>query len=138
GDRQVSGCEAVAKVNRKDFNIIWNRNLDQGGTLLGDEVEIHLNIEAGTPPPAEKKEEAGAAKWRLGGAAWGNLRPRRPSDSDRAGSQLAREVREDQEVPLDERKDVQIVRRDPPELGAFEGTRRAAARFAEVEVDADA
>lgn len=62
GDRQVSGFEAVAKVNRKDFNIIWNRNLDHGGTLLGEEVEIHLNVEAGTPPPAEKKAEAGAAK----------------------------------------------------------------------------
>jgi polyisoprenoid-binding protein YceI len=62
GGRQVSGFEAVGKVNRKDFNIIWNRNLDQGGTLLGDDVDIRLNIEAGTPPPAEKKAEAGAAK----------------------------------------------------------------------------
>lgn len=62
GDRQVSGFEAATKVNRKDFNIIWNRNLDHGGTLLGEEVEIRLNIEANTPPPAEKKAEAGAAK----------------------------------------------------------------------------
>jgi len=62
GGRQVSGFEAIAKVNRKDFNITWNRNLDQGGTLLGDDVEIHLNVEANTPPPAEKKTEAGAAK----------------------------------------------------------------------------
>jgi polyisoprenoid-binding protein YceI len=62
GGRQVSGFEAVTKVNRKDFNIIWNRNLDQGGTLLGDDVDIRLNIEAGTPAPPEKKAEAGAAK----------------------------------------------------------------------------
>jgi len=61
GGRQVSGFEAVGKVNRKDFNIVWNRNLDQGGTLLGDDVDIRLNIEAGTPPPMEKKAEAGAA-----------------------------------------------------------------------------
>jgi len=62
GGRQVSGFEAVTKVNRKDFNIIWNRNLDQGGTLLGDDVDIRLNIEAGTPARPEKKAEAGAAK----------------------------------------------------------------------------
>ena len=61
GGRQVSGFEAVGKVNRKDFNIVWNRNLDQGGTLLGDDVDIRLNIEAGTPAPAEKKAEAGAS-----------------------------------------------------------------------------
>lgn len=61
GGRQVSGFEAVGKVNRKDFNIIWNRNLDQGGTLLGDDVDIRLNIEAGTPALPEKKAEAGAA-----------------------------------------------------------------------------
>jgi polyisoprenoid-binding protein YceI len=58
---QVSGFEAVTKVNRKDFNIIWNRNLDQGGTLLGEDVEIRLNVEANTPP-AEKKAEVDAAK----------------------------------------------------------------------------
>lgn len=60
GGRQVSGFEAVTKVNRKDFNIVWNRNLDQGGTLLGDDVDIKINVEANTPPPAEKKAEAGA------------------------------------------------------------------------------
>lgn len=59
---QVSGFEAVTKVNRKDFNIVWNRNLDHGGTLLGEEVEIRLNVEANTPPPAEKKAEVDAAK----------------------------------------------------------------------------
>lgn len=62
GGRQVSGFEAVTKVNRKDFNIIWNRTWDQGGTMLGEEVEIRLNVEANTPPPAEKKAEVGAAK----------------------------------------------------------------------------
>ena len=42
----VAGFEAVTKVNRKDFGINWNRNLDQGGMLLGDDVEIRLDVEA--------------------------------------------------------------------------------------------
>lgn len=42
---QRSGFEAVTKVNRKDFGILWNKTLDQGGTVLGDDVEIRLSVE---------------------------------------------------------------------------------------------
>lgn len=46
----------TTKINRKDFGIIWNKTLDSGGYLVGDEVEIEINIEAGIPKPdAEKK-----------------------------------------------------------------------------------
>ncbi len=41
-----AGWEASTTVNRKDFNILWNQTLDQGGTLLGDEVAIQLGVEA--------------------------------------------------------------------------------------------
>ena len=41
-----AGFEATAKVDRKDYGIIWNKALDQGGTLLGDDVSINLEIEA--------------------------------------------------------------------------------------------
>ncbi len=39
------GFKAESKVNRKDFNIIWNKTLEAGGLLVGDEVEITINIE---------------------------------------------------------------------------------------------
>lgn len=41
-----AGFEATTTVNRKDFGINWNKTLDQGGLMLGDEVEIALNISA--------------------------------------------------------------------------------------------
>jgi len=50
GGHLRSGFEATAKVNRKDFQIMYNEVLDRGGTLLGDEVEIRLNIEGVSVP----------------------------------------------------------------------------------------
>lgn len=46
-----AGFEATTKVNRKDFNILWNKVLDQGGTMLGDDVEITIGIEGVVHPP---------------------------------------------------------------------------------------
>ena len=51
---QRAGFEATTKIDRKEFGIIWNKTLDSG-TLLGDDVDITIGIEAYTPPPAEKK-----------------------------------------------------------------------------------
>lgn len=48
-----AGFEATTTINRKDFGILWNRSLDQGGMLLGDEVEIALNVEAVYKPETE-------------------------------------------------------------------------------------
>jgi polyisoprenoid-binding protein YceI len=39
---------ASSKISRKDFGINWNKALDNGGFVLSDDVEINLNIEAGT------------------------------------------------------------------------------------------
>ncbi|MBF0553158.1 MAG: polyisoprenoid-binding protein [Nitrospirae bacterium] len=39
------GASAVAKVNRKDFGLIWNKALEAGGVLVGDEVTITLEVE---------------------------------------------------------------------------------------------
>jgi polyisoprenoid-binding protein YceI len=41
-----AGFEATVTLDRKEFGIVWNRQLDQGGMLLGDDVAIQLNIEA--------------------------------------------------------------------------------------------
>jgi polyisoprenoid-binding protein YceI len=47
----TAGFEARGKINRQDFGINWNRVLDQGGTMLGDDVELDLQIEAKPPAP---------------------------------------------------------------------------------------
>ena len=49
-----AGFTGSTKVNRKDFGMSWNKALDQGGVLLGEEVTINLNIE-GILQGAEKK-----------------------------------------------------------------------------------
>ena len=46
----LAGFEAKTKVNRKDFGINWNRTLDAGGVLLGDDVDITITVEAKVPP----------------------------------------------------------------------------------------
>ena len=45
-----AGWEATTTINRKDWGIVWNQTLDQGGTLLGDDVNINIGIEAGWRP----------------------------------------------------------------------------------------
>ena len=57
---QRAGFEAKTTLNRKDFGISWNRMLDAGGTILGDEVEITLLVEAAAAAPSPKP--AGEAK----------------------------------------------------------------------------
>lgn len=39
------GLTATSKINRKDFGITWNRVLDTGGVVVGDEVEISVELE---------------------------------------------------------------------------------------------
>lgn len=41
-----AGFVGKTTVNRKDFDILWNRTLDSGGLMLGDDVDITLNVEA--------------------------------------------------------------------------------------------
>ena len=40
-----SAFTAVTKINRKDFGMTYNQTLDKGGLMLGEEVEITLEIE---------------------------------------------------------------------------------------------
>jgi polyisoprenoid-binding protein YceI len=41
-----AGFSATTVVNRKDYGINWNKALDTGGMMVGDDVTIILNIEA--------------------------------------------------------------------------------------------
>lgn len=40
-----TGASATATINRKDFGITYNKNLDGGGIALGEEVPITLEVE---------------------------------------------------------------------------------------------
>ena len=40
-----AGFTATTKINRKDFGLNWNEALETGGVLVGDEIEIVLEIE---------------------------------------------------------------------------------------------
>lgn len=57
--RKIAGFDAKTTINRKDFNINWNRVLDQGGTMLGDDVAIELQVEASWMDPNAPKPAMG-------------------------------------------------------------------------------
>ncbi|TKB65538.1 MAG: YceI family protein [Nitrospira sp.] len=40
-----AGFSAEGKLNRKDFGLVWNKTLDSGGLVVGDEVQIRLEVE---------------------------------------------------------------------------------------------
>lgn len=40
-----AGYELSTTIDRKDFGVSWNRALDSGGLILGDEVEVNINLE---------------------------------------------------------------------------------------------
>jgi|SRR6185437_12791955 len=40
-----AGFKLAAKLNRKDFGLTWNKTMDAGGVVVGDEVELTGNIE---------------------------------------------------------------------------------------------
>jgi polyisoprenoid-binding protein YceI len=44
---EVAGFRSEFTLNRKDFGMVWNSNLDKGGSVLGDEVTVRLLVEAG-------------------------------------------------------------------------------------------
>jgi polyisoprenoid-binding protein YceI len=41
-----AGFETTAKINRKDFGMVWNQALDAGGWILSEDVKVHINFEA--------------------------------------------------------------------------------------------
>ena len=44
GNYRVGG-QAITKINRKDFGLVWNKPLETGGVVVGDEVEITIDVE---------------------------------------------------------------------------------------------
>ena len=48
---EKAGFATSFTVDRKDYGITWNRALDQGGTLLSDEVKVSIQLETEWQPP---------------------------------------------------------------------------------------
>lgn len=44
GNRRVGG-QATTKIHRKDFGLAWNKALETGGVVVGDEVDITIDVE---------------------------------------------------------------------------------------------
>ena len=44
GNQRI-GLSGSAKVNRKEFGLVWNAPLEFGGVLVGDEVTITLDVQ---------------------------------------------------------------------------------------------
>jgi len=40
------GIAATTTLDRQDYGLTWNKTLDKGGLMIGNEVKISLNIEA--------------------------------------------------------------------------------------------
>lgn len=43
--KMVRALKATGKVSRKEFGLTWNKNLDKGGVLVGDEVTMIMRLE---------------------------------------------------------------------------------------------
>lgn len=49
---QVAGFAATTRINRKDFGLVWNVALETGGMLVGEDVDISIEVElVKTPQP---------------------------------------------------------------------------------------
>ena len=44
GNYRVGG-QAATRINRKDFGLVWNKAVETGGVVVGDEVEITIDVE---------------------------------------------------------------------------------------------
>jgi len=51
GKQEKAGFELTIPISRKDFGIAWNRTSDEGGAMLGDEVEVTVLVEANKEMP---------------------------------------------------------------------------------------
>jgi polyisoprenoid-binding protein YceI len=43
--KERAAFEAKTLINRKDFGLTWSKTLETGGLVVGDDVQISLEIE---------------------------------------------------------------------------------------------
>ena len=47
------GVSATGKISRKDWGLTWNKSLDNGGVLVGDEIQLQIDAELVEKTPAK-------------------------------------------------------------------------------------
>ena len=52
GGNTRAGFVVKTTLNRKDYGINWNKALDEGGVLLGEDVDVTVNLETVKQKPA--------------------------------------------------------------------------------------
>jgi polyisoprenoid-binding protein YceI len=64
GGKEHLGASATGTLDRKDWNLTWNKAVEAGKLMVGDEVSIELDIEAlpGGEPAKAAKAPKGAAR----------------------------------------------------------------------------
>ncbi len=48
---QRTAVSGTTKIDRQDFGVSWNKSLDSGGVVVGNEVDIIFDVEMVVPPP---------------------------------------------------------------------------------------
>jgi polyisoprenoid-binding protein YceI len=48
------GASATTKIHRKDFGVSYNKQLDNGGVMLGEDVDVTLDVEMKAAAPVAK------------------------------------------------------------------------------------
>jgi polyisoprenoid-binding protein YceI len=59
---EKAGFEVETTLNRKDYGIVWNRALDEGGFMLADDVKVTINLEMNKKMPEPAAAAAPATK----------------------------------------------------------------------------
>jgi polyisoprenoid-binding protein YceI len=49
-----AGFHAATTINRRDFNVTWNKIVESGGVLVGDELKVAIDVEAIAARPGEQ------------------------------------------------------------------------------------
>ena len=52
GPRRRAGFVARSRINRHDFGVSWNDVFDRGGVVVGDMVDVTVDVEAVLEPAA--------------------------------------------------------------------------------------
>jgi polyisoprenoid-binding protein YceI len=50
---QRTAVSGTTRIDRQDFGVSWNKTLDSGGVVVGDNVDVTLDIEMAVPPAAK-------------------------------------------------------------------------------------
>ena len=56
-----AGFSAWTTLNRKDWGLVWNKALETGGVLVGDKLDVEIELELIKQDIEEAEEEAEAA-----------------------------------------------------------------------------